>query len=187
MEVKNKPKTFGDIPFIFFIFWSWLALDSILGFTHFNTDNNFGQRKCLFECFSLVHFLSSKFSFPSPVLCNELLALISSPLQLSPCVGFIVCLQIFRQLKRYARIQLLMKGFLTQQFFDRLSRLPTSKASPCPLQIQTPEIELLLVSPNKIMLPKACFLMRSKRWNMPANTSLRINTHNCTHQTQQLS
>jgi len=43
----------------------------------------------------------------------------------------------------------------------------TSKANSCPLQIHMPEIVLLLFSPNTMALPKACFRIRSSRWNIP--------------------
>ena len=47
----------------------------------------------------------------------------------------------------------------------------TLKARSWPLQNQRPRIVLLPPSPNTIMLPNACFLILSRRWNMPAAQS----------------
>jgi len=44
----------------------------------------------------------------------------------------------------------------------------TGKASSCPRQTQTPEMVLSLSLPKRLTDEKHCFLILSRRWNIPS-------------------
>lgn len=50
---------------------------------------------------------------------------------------------------------------------ENSAKIQTVKASSWPRHIHRPPTELLLFSPNTIILPNECFLIRSNRWNIP--------------------
>jgi len=61
------------------------------------------------------------------------------------------------------------------QKVTQMSTIHTVNASSWPRHIHSPPIELLLFSPNTIMLPNACFRIRSNRWNIPTSNSQPLN------------